>query len=61
MALADLATLLCHFLCLAKKKKKKKKRIKLDYIPKASIPNSIPLFGHFLLLRLTTKVQISKY
>lgn len=35
--------------------------LKTDYIPKAKPPRSIPLFNHFLLLKLTMKVQLSKY
>ena len=29
--------------------------------PQSYSSKSIPLFGHFFLLRLTTKVQLSKY
>lgn len=36
----------------------------LDYVPKASQPSSVPLFGHLVMpnsfLRLISKVQLSK-
>lgn len=52
LALAGL-DFLSHYFCLLAKN--------LDSIPKAGHQGLLPLFRHFLLLRLTTKVQLAKH